>query len=189
MHQRKVIRDAAVTALLNHTPAGSKVKSTRVDPYRASELPAIAVHTPSDAIDEANTTSQELSRDLVLEVVAWVVDSDANPAEDQMDAMAESVEAAMDSDRYLGGACGRDGLVLQSTEMAIASEMDGRRFEQPRGVLRLTYTAPYLTSRVAQGALADFSTAATTTAINGLPVDTADPPVDNAIRDVIAIPT
>lgn len=184
-HPRKLIRDAMIAALRNATPAGPRVTNTEVDPTRIQGLPALSVYTPSDPTDDNISTSQELWRNLDIEVVAWVVHSDASPAVDQMDGIAETVEAIFDADRFLGsapGVVGGQGLALTNTEAVVISEINGQRLAQKIGLLKMTYTAPYLTSRVVQGTLADFRTAATTTQVTGATVD-------NAAQDVIAIPT
>lgn len=181
-HQRKVIRDEVVRRLVGQTPAGSRVSAARVDPYRNAELPAISVYTPSDAKDEGNTTAQVLSRDQELEVVVWVVHSDTSPAVDQLDAIAERVEAVMDADLFLGGAAGRDGLVLQSTETAIVTEMNGKQIDPYLGLMKMTYSIPYLTDRETVTATDDFKRSGTTTPVDGQPVDAA-------MQDLITVGT
>jgi len=182
MHPRKVIRDAFVSRLTGATDAGTRVTSSRVDPYRTADLPALSVYTTSETKDDDNTTQQVLWRDLEIEVVGWVVDHDANPAADQLDALALSIEATMDVDIYLGGAIGGDGLMLQSTEMVIVAEMDGRRFDIPRGLIKLTYSVQYETNRYQPAIVTNFSRAGVTTQIAGASAD-------NVISDLITEPT
>ena len=182
MHQRKVIRDAAVARLAGATPASSRVTAAQVDPYRTAELPALSVYTPSDAVDEERTTQQVLWRDLDLEIVGWVVDRDASPAQDQLDALAEAVEDAFNADLFLGGAVGGGGLAYRSTETAIVAEMDGRRFDIPRGLIKITYAARYQTNPFRPTTPNDFLTAQVTTQANGAGAD-------NAITDTITEPT
>lgn len=149
MHQREAIRSAVISRLSGNTAAGTRVSDTPVDPYpnRPGELPAISVYTPSDEIDSDFTTPRELWRKLDLEIVAWVVHSDSSSAAHQMDDLASSIEGIMDTDLFLGGACGGDGLVLSSTETAVIKDLDGRRIERPLGLLKMTYTIPYSSDR------------------------------------------
>lgn len=182
MHQRKVIRDAAVARVTGVTPAGSRVSAVQVDPYRTADLPALSVYTPSDAVNEEETTQQVLWRDLELEFVGWVVDRDASPAQDQLDALALAIEAAMDADLFLGGAVGGNGLSYRSTDIAIVAEMDGRRFDIPRGLIKITYSARYETNRFPTTTPNDFRTANITTQVAGAGSD-------NTITDIVTEPT
>jgi hypothetical protein len=182
MHQRQVIRDAVVQRLTGATPAGSRVTVSQVDPYRTGDLPALTIYTPSDTTDLEQTTQQVLWSDLDLEIVGWVVDRDASPAQNQMDAIAEAITAAMDADLFLGGACGDKGATLQSTEMVIVAEMDGKRFDAPRGLIKLTYSIPYTTNRFPTATVNDFATAQITTQANGVAEN-------NVITDTITEPT
>lgn len=182
MHQRKIIRDAVVQRLTGATPVGSRVTSFRVDPYRTADLPALSVYTPSDPTDDQETTQQVMWRNLDVEIVGWVVDKDTSPAEDQMDAIAEAVEAVFDADVSLGGACGGRGAYLQNTEMVVVASMDNERFDAPRGLIKMTYSIPYTTDRFRPATLNTFATAQVTTQANGAGAN-------NVITDTITEPT
>lgn len=142
-HQRKLIRQAVVSALANAaTAAGERVQGTRVDPHKRSELPAIAVYTLSEAVEQADTSPRELTRDVRLEVAGFVAHTEAVPADDAMDDLAEQIEAALDGQRFLGGLVAES--VLTGTEMAVRAD-DGKS-AQLIGVVTLTYSVTYRTS-------------------------------------------
>src|SRR5882724_2800579 len=103
-HPRKLIRHAAVATLVAaNTAAGARVKATRVEPNKKSELPALAVYTLGEQTDKDSEmfAPRELTRDLKLEITGWVSHTDADPADDKMDDLAEQIEAAMDDNRYI----------------------------------------------------------------------------------------
>lgn len=103
-HQRKLIRKSVVALLVSGgTAAGARVKSTRVEPHKKSQLPAIAVYTLKEPVDPASkdTAPRELTRDLKLEVVGWVGVTDPDTVDDAMDDLAEQIEAAMEANRWL----------------------------------------------------------------------------------------
>lgn len=154
-HPRKLVRDAVTALLTNATAAATRVFPTRIDPIRNSKLPAIAVYTPSEEIvpEKSDTAPRELHRIVKLEIVGFVEHTSAVPADDAMDAIAEQIEAAMDANRYLGGAAGDS--VLESTLMQIREE-DGRS-DPLVGMVTLTYAVEYRTQPIV-GALDDFLT-------------------------------
>jgi hypothetical protein len=165
MHQRKVIRDAVVAALTGTTDAGARVKATRVEPNRAAGLPALAIYTPTDETseDSIETAPRELLSHVTLKVTGWVLDTAALPADDAMDALAEQVEAAMDVDRYFGGACGgKRGSVRISTETGVLDDGDPLV-----GVVTITYQADYYSSPEAPTLVNDYLRTGTTTQIEG----------------------
>lgn len=118
-HPRKLLRHAVVAALTGTTDAGTHVEATRVDPNRETRLPAIGVYTLRETVDEgsADTQPRELTRRPLVMIEAWVADTAAVPVDDGIDDLCEQIEAAMDSDRFIGGTAGDS--VLQSTEMAV----------------------------------------------------------------------
>lgn len=177
MHQRKVIRDAVVAALVGQTAAGARVTPSKVRDHRVIQLPAISVYTLSEPIDQDSMSRRpaRLKRLLSVDVAIAVAHSEANPADDQMDAIAEQVEAVMDADPFLGGVCGYDGLVLANTDIEINDEAD-----PPVGVARLTYTVPYDFDATAEPVLAEFLTAASTTIVDGATEE-------NAAQDIIQV--
>lgn len=103
-HQRKLIRKAVAALLISaNTAAGARVKATRVEPNKATQLPAISVYTLKDDTDEASaeTAPIELTRKLNLEIACEVAHTDSYTVDDRMDDIAEQVEAAMASDYYI----------------------------------------------------------------------------------------
>lgn len=171
-HPRQIIRDAVVAALTNATSAGPRVKATRVEPMgvlisasRGSGLPAIGVYTPTDNVDPnaALYKPLELWHNLELHVVAWVVDTTAVPVENAMDAIAKQIEAAMNVDRFFGGACGGTvGSILSSTETGVNDDGDPLI-----GVVKLTYRCEYADNQAPATGLTDYLRTHTTTDIDG----------------------
>lgn len=152
-HQRKLIRQAVVQLLANAaTAAGSRVMGTRVDAHKRSELPAISVYTLSEASEPNATAPREITRDVQIEIAGWVAHSEATPADDAMDDLAEEIEAAMDGDRFLG-ALAADSLLV-STEMQIRAE-EGKSSPLV-GLVTLTYSVTYRTAPAAPALPDDF---------------------------------
>lgn len=175
-HPRQLARDAVVALLTNATAAGARVSSTRVEPYRDNELPAISVYTLHEIIrDGADTASpRELTRDVKLEIAGWVRRRADYPVDVAMDDLALQIETAMDTDRYLGGAAGES--VLEGTEM----DPDPQGGDPLVAVITLTYSVTYRTSP-SDSALDDFLRAkATHQLADGLPdtVPASDGPFD-----------
>lgn len=168
-HPRKLIRQAVVTLLTNVTAAGARVSKTRFDPHRKSQLPAISVYSLSEPVrpGSAETAPRELTRDLKIEIAAWVPHTDAIPVDDAMDNIAEQIEAAMDADRYLNGAAGES--ILESTEMAVVED-DGKS-DPTIGIVALVYSVTYRTTQ-GETATDDFITVNSTQDIVGGVVDT-----------------
>lgn len=165
MHPRKLIRDAVVAALTGATAAGARVKATRVAPNSAAALPALAVYTPADDTDEDSiaTKPRELLSRLTLKITGWIADTAALAGDDAMDALAEQIEAAMDVDRFLGGACGGEvGTVRMSTETGVLDDGD-----PIVGVVTLTYRAEYYSSPAPPALANDYLRTGTTTDMDG----------------------
>lgn len=156
-HQRKLIRDAVVAMLVAaNTAAADRVTGSRVDPLEPSELPTLSVYTLSEDVDSNSVTNapRRLDRHLKLEIAGWVAHSDQVSVDDAMDALAEQIEAAMDSDRYLRSTCGES--ILESCEMSIVEE-DGRS-DPLVGVVTLTYAVTYRTWPATAATPDDFNT-------------------------------
>lgn len=144
-HQRKIIRHAVRDLLISAaTAAGSRVQGTRVDPNKKSQLPAIGVYTLNDPVNEDTSSDGEDTHELEVEIAGWVAHTDAVPADDAMDDLAEQIEAAMKSDPFLGGAVGGKGVRLLGTVMEVV-EINGRSDPQV-GIVVLTYAVPYFTA-------------------------------------------
>jgi hypothetical protein len=174
-HQRKIIRHAVVDLLTKAgTSAGTRVQATRLDPHKKSELPAISVYTMREPVAPASAEHEprELTREVEVEISGWVAHSDAYPVDDAMDDLAEQIEAAMDGDRFIGGAAAES--ILESTELAIQGE--GAPLI---GIVTLTYTVTYRTSPAAPE-LDDFTRVGVTHRIVG----TSD---DNAAHDTFVV--
>lgn len=116
-HQRKIIRHAVREALKQSdliTPivAAGKVQASRVVRWLPRDLPAIAIWTAEEAVDEDSRTTapRELTRNLQLVIEsAMVVDSkedldDEVPAiDDDLDDLAEAIERTVHRDETFGG--------------------------------------------------------------------------------------
>lgn len=151
-HQRKLIRKAVADLLVAaNTAAGSRVKTTRVDPLTELELPSISVYTLGEDVDpdSANTAPIELTRKLKLEVTGFVMHTDALSADDAMDDLAEQIEAAMAADYYIGSNVVDQ--LLESTEMQV---VEGGSSDPLVGVVTLTYAMTYRTYPVEVAAVA-----------------------------------
>ena len=138
-HQRKLIRDAVVAALLaGNTGAGSRVFRTRLDPFRRAELPALAVYTSSESVesDSASTAPRILDRRMQLEIVIAV--EPGSNEDDAIDAMCVDIERVMHADPMFAGLC-RDSL-LSSTDIVIDNSGD-----TPIGLAKLVYAFRYFT--------------------------------------------
>lgn len=140
-HKRQAIRDAIVTKLVNaSTSAGTRVKSTRIEPIRTAELPCISVYSVSDQVDleRTNQTAPRKSwRDYQIAVVAWVSGS-SDTLDDDLDDIAAQIERALSADEQLNESA--EDLVLVDT--AFDLRIDGAR---PLGAVGLTYSASYYT--------------------------------------------
>lgn len=143
-HQRKLIRHAVVALLTGTTLAGARVYGTRVDPLKRA-LPAISVYTLNDPVDESASSDREQMHELELEIAGWVAHTDAVPADDAMDDLAEQIEALMLADPYLGRTAGE--VRLAGTTMEIRED-DGRSSPLV-GIVVLTYAVTYRADLVA----------------------------------------
>lgn len=173
MSQRKIIRQAVARNLLNRTSAGGRVTTSRIEPYRKLELPAVSVYTLSEQVDSsARSGLREITREVKIEIAAWIAHGPARPLDDAMDDFADEIESVMDADPYFGGAAADS--ILESTEMSIQGEGDTLL-----GIVTLTYLVTYRSSP-GSASLDDFLRADVTTQIVG-----AD--ADNAAHDEIVV--
>jgi hypothetical protein len=148
-HPRKLIRVAAVAALIGTAPtyatsAGVHVFPTRMIPYKANELPALSVYTLSEVVDpdSRSTAPQELTRSLEL-AVEGCLEAKAT-VDDDMDALALQIEDAMMLDDTLGGKV--SWVWLHSTEMTVLEKGDQRV-----GLVRLVFRAEYYSAAPPDG--------------------------------------
>jgi hypothetical protein len=143
LHQRKVIRDAVRALLLGRTAASDRVFGMRMLPFRKIELPALAVYWTTEPVDPASrsTAPRYLKRTVTIAIEAAVVAGDeADPAEDQMDAIALQIEDAMHADDQLGLPDVVHDTVLAGSDNDIAADADG-----VYSVIRLLYDVEYET--------------------------------------------
>jgi hypothetical protein len=163
-HQRKEIRHAIAELLIAAgTAAGSRVSRTRVDAHKRSELPAISVYALSESSQADGSAPRELARDARVEIVGWVQHTEAVPADDAMDDLAEQIETAMDADRFVGGLAA--DTELTGTEIQIRAE-EGKSSPLV-GQVTLAYAVTYRTSPTPPADLADFERAKVTHRIVG----------------------
>ena len=140
-HERKLIRQAMVAKLAALvTSVGGRVFKTRLEPIKTVELPCLNVYTTdveTISEDSADTAPRELKRTARIAVDAWTTATDN--VDDEVDDLAEEVEAAMDDDVFLGIAF-IDDVILQSTEVGLSTQ--GNR---PMGVVHLEFAVTYRT--------------------------------------------
>ena len=128
-HARTIIRHAVAQLLrAAGTAAGARVFTTRVDPYRRPELPALAVYT----LDES---SEVMERTLQLAVEAEVAMS--KNVDDVLDDLSLEIELALHQDPTWGGVA--EDSHLDSTEIQVLGEQD-----KQVGVVRMVYQVTYL---------------------------------------------
>lgn len=137
-HQRQLIRQAVKSALVAaSTAAGARVFETRFLPLKRVELPALAVYTLVESVDESDKGApRELVRRLQL-AIEGSVEAGEN-VDDDLDSLALEVETAIHADDSFGGTA--EDAVLESTEIAI--DESGSK---PVGVVRLVYGVTYRT--------------------------------------------
>jgi hypothetical protein len=137
-HERKLIRDAIVTALTNATAAGTRVNKSRFAPNPQDELPAISVYWKDEATDPESRRSspRKLKRSVNVEVVGWVVVAPGGEIDDAVDALALEIETAMDADPNFGGEAADSALVGSET----GHDISGSR---PMACVVLTYECTY----------------------------------------------
>jgi hypothetical protein len=174
-HPRTLVREAVVAALMNATAAGQRVTDTKVEPLKKGEMPAISVYTPSEPVrtDSEDTAPRELTRDVKVEIIGWVVHHASHPVARAMDDLALDIEIVMDANRYLDGAAGES--ILEDTTMEV---LEQDRADPLIGVVMLTYSVTYRT-QPSPTALDDFLRAkATHQVVGGVPdtVPAADGP-------------
>jgi hypothetical protein len=145
-HQRQLVRDATVlklkgTADPRPTAAGDRVKSTRLTPWRAGNLPAISVYVADEDVDreKSDEAPRRLHRvaNIVVEGVLAAVAEDQ--LDDALDSLAQEIETALAADPWLGGTA-VDSILLR-TELGTVTIG-----ERPHGAVQLTYAVTYETA-------------------------------------------
>ncbi len=180
-HPRTLVREAVVAALTGATAAGARVTDTKVEPHKRGELPAISVYTMREPVrpDSELTAPREITRDVKVEITAWVANSAALPVARGMDDIALEIETVMQANQYLSGAAGDS--VLEDTEMQILEE---DRADPLVGCITLTYSVEYRTQPF-DTVLDDFLRAKATHSVVG-GVATTVPAVDGPFNVQVA---
>jgi hypothetical protein len=142
MHERQAIRAAVIAQISGHTAAGTRVNGSRMGPVRESALPSICVYVDSEIVtpESLDTAPRDLTREADLRIEAYVGVAAGVDLEAALDAIAEEIEIAMDSDVRHGGLVASS--VLAGTELGL-SDLGSR----PLGVARLTYSIVYQTAQ------------------------------------------
>jgi hypothetical protein len=142
-HLRTTIRRAVVAQLVGKTAAGARVVATKKVPWGGKELPGVSVYTLEEETDLEQSLRGELrdgaGRVLArrLQVVIQGARALTDAVDDELDALAEEIEAAVDADPTFGVAEVQDA-VLASTSIQIDANA-----EQPVGAVTLAYAVTY----------------------------------------------
>lgn len=166
IHERQQLREAIVAQLKgplnNRTAAGARVTKSRRPPQTTDALPAISVYSVDEPVSEASasTAPRELTRQVKVEIVGWVLYVTGSPVDDALDALALQIETAMDLDPNLNG-CAFDSL-LEST--ALGEDLSGDR---GMGAVSMVFACTYKTETRNPLPTADFALAGVTTNLGG----------------------
>lgn len=172
MHQRQVIRNAIAAALVDATDAAGRVFTTQKIAYQMRSLPAISVYSLSET-STMDTAPRETDR--TLEIAIECIVGAVSNIDDDMDAIAEQVEQAMNLDPWFGGACAESELIGTT----IQSEEEGDR---DLGLVTLTYSVLYRTNAFVEPTVpAEFVTAYTNYSLGN------DVAVDDQAEDNITV--
>jgi hypothetical protein len=137
-HVRQQIRDRIASDLTTGVPlVANRVYTSRVYPLTEANLPAITVHTGSEASSLMAMGTVTLTRSVSISVDAYV--RATNAFDDDVDAICVQIEDALGGDFRLGGIA--KDIVLVSTDIDFSGEA-----EQPVGIARLTFDVRYVTS-------------------------------------------
>jgi hypothetical protein len=138
MHQCKLIRDAVVAKLRNHTAAEARVFVEDRRRIRRAELPAIVIFSQDETSEHGETAPRELTREMDVAIEAWVAESQTVTAADARDALALQIETAMHADPYLDDTAADS--YLSRTQRDV--DIEGDRM---LGLAVLTYSVTYRT--------------------------------------------
>ena len=127
MHVRKLIREA-IKAQLSGI-AGVTLYESRVYPF--SQLPAIAIYTESEEIDESSMTAQSRILTGIIEIRAQA----SEDVDDELDRLSAEVEQAIAADQTLSNTCEFVEYAGMSTDFEAA--------EQETGLMRMEYAIEY----------------------------------------------
>lgn len=149
-HLRRQIRDAAKAALTGLTTTGSRVYTGRSRPLGRAHQPSLLIYTPQETSRRAvNGHPPILERTVQLMIEGRV--SNANEPDDLLDDIAKEVEAAMWTNRALGG-------LVFNTRLGATDSVTEAEGERQIGGIRLTYEVTFQTPEGAadqNGAIAD----------------------------------
>ena len=136
-HLRRQIRDAVKTALTGLATTGTRVYVGRSRPLARSHEPSLLIYTPQEASRRA-VNGQPPILDRIVQVIVEGRVSLAGEPDGTLDAIAKEVEAAMWTNRALGGLVFNTRLVATDT----STEADG---ERQLGGIRLSYEMTFQT--------------------------------------------
>ena len=135
MHIRQKIRDEIYTAILGLSITGTNVFKSRTIPLDSDYVPGLVVYTGNEELDsEEGRQARVQNRNLDIIVTGY--DRLKAGLDDQLDSIAEEVEAAVLGATYTTIV----GIDLLSIETDIESGA-----EQYTGEITLTFSVPYLT--------------------------------------------
>lgn len=136
-HVRQQIRDEIVTTLTGLGTTGSRVYRSRVYPVADNKLPGLLIYTSTEDIETVTITPPRTQmRALTLTVEAYV--KGVSNFDNQVDTIAEEVEAALAQDVTRGG------LAKDTTITGFEVEFNGDG-DQPVAVGRLSVRIDYAT--------------------------------------------
>jgi len=135
-HVRKQIRDAVAHALTGLPSTGSNVYKGRYNPLQNAKLPALLVYTSSEAaeINVMGLSSRGSDRVLTITVEAYA--KTKGTVDDDLDAIAVSVEETLASNSGLNA--------IVKDVIYVGAELDGSADpEQTVATMRINFAARY----------------------------------------------
>lgn len=137
MHKRQAIREALVTTLTGLTTTGANVFMNRVYPMDVASLPGLIIYAKSEAVEYVTMgTSRSQTRIAEFAVEGYV--RGITDYDDQLDTIGAEVEAALETNRHLGGTV--HDVKMTNVEMEFMGEGD-----QPLGNIVMTVQVQYRT--------------------------------------------
>lgn len=136
-HRRILIREAVKNRLEDAAiVASGKVFKSRTIPWRPRDLPAIAVYTLSETVDPASANTAPRERKMQLNLVTEGAVHGVADIDDALDALAEKIEKAIESEETFGDLVA--DTFLASTDIELYE--DGELY---LGVIRLQWSITY----------------------------------------------
>lgn len=134
-NNRKAIRAAVKTMLLNNTSAGENVYTNRETTTWESELPAILIYSDDENATNRDITGRQKIRtyNVRIEIKA---EAEAS-VDDDLDDLAQEIETILNADRSLSGTAMDSNYT--STSISISSEGD-----KEIGTVLLNYEIKYI---------------------------------------------